>query len=123
MTSKTEKGAAGFGKGLGSGLAGLVGLGGLYNPLGDASSDIQDSYNNMAQMSAAYTATILKGVETTQRDVQQQIAENKILADETTKFLFNSVQQSVQKADLFIAFVVILVFILCFYTLSMPSKT
>lgn len=104
--------------GLAHGLAGLAGMGSLYNPMGKLSGKLSSSISSMNDMVADSTTIAFK--ETEQEFVElKNLMEDKgnaLVASQATtnQMLFNSLQQE----NLFITLLSICVIIVIFYLMT-----
>jgi hypothetical protein len=108
---------ADFFKGMGSGFLAMFGMGSLYNPLGEASSQLNGLKEKMTNLSSINSLTAIQNIDD---QIQKLITLNSATADvsdqinkQTRQFVTDSLQQE----NLFILFIYILVFVIVFFLL------
>ena len=108
---------ADFFKGIGSGFMGMLGLSAYYNPLGDASSELQQVKEKMNDLTTLRSLQFDKEVNNQIRNLLQlnNLTSNQMI--EMNKQTNTFINDSLQKENLFIVFCYILLFILVFFFL------
>lgn len=108
---------ADFFRGMGSGFLAMFGMGSLYNPLGDASSQLNTIKDKMTQLSSMSSLNAIQNIDA---QIQKLITLNSTTAgisDQINKQTKQFVEDSLQQENLFILFIYILVFVIVFFLL------
>ena len=101
--------------GLGHGLAGLVGVGSLYDPLGDLKGELASANTQMQQTLNAGTITALQSSGTAQTDLLDLIKSVEGLMAQSTQANTTLIHQDIGVENLFIACIAAAVVIIVFF--------
>jgi hypothetical protein len=108
---------ADFWSGAKAGFMAMLGMSSLYNPLGDASSQLNGIKDRMTQLSSMSSLTAIENID---GQIQKLITLNNATAgisEQINKQTKQFVEDSLQQENLFILFVYILVFVIVFFLL------
>ena len=106
-----------FLSGVVSGLAGLVGAGQYYNPLGDASSELNGIKQGMNDLT---TIRSIENAEEVEKQINNLVRLSKLSSDRMTNInaeMKEFMDDSLKNENLFILFCYLLIFILVFFFL------
>jgi hypothetical protein len=113
--AKTAATSTGFWKGFSNGFLSLLGLGSLYDPLAEKREKLNQSINNFNNYvtEAAYQGLVQS--EKLQQDTVNLIVAKGNEAKKRLELVQTDTINSIENINLFILFLYILVFIVCFY--------
>jgi hypothetical protein len=118
MASNTAAdGASNFGSGLGHGVLALVGLGDLYNPLGDAENQLSQATQDMNTMVGKMSSLVVTNIVNTDFKIEQWVTDSHDSLQATANFNDEILKQAIVENSLFIGITAAAVLILIFFTM------
>lgn len=102
-------------QGLGHGLAGLVGLGSVYDPLGGLQAQLANSIQNFNSTTAQYAFKSLQLEGQSLANMEKLINGNAVVAKNQLQNTSQMLWDNLENTNLFVIFVYMLIFIVIIY--------
>jgi hypothetical protein len=102
-------------QGLGHGLLGLLGLGEVYDPLGKLKGELSSAKDGITDIINAGTLSTLNAQVKYNETLVDYINEKDVVIQETMQYYNTLASNTTQEQNYFIAFSIILIFILTFF--------
>jgi hypothetical protein len=102
-------------KGAGHGVIALLGVGELYNPLGDLRSELSTANSNLQNLKNTSTFQILDGQSKVENDLFKYIQTNNSTISKTMEMYNEMSMDGIQQENLFISVLSMLVIIIIFF--------